>query len=96
MKRYSTSNIYIDYDGIQCECYLSKKRIKKAVYNCVYGALGADYIKHLEKYDVKASVYWHYGWCEPVLHIPMYDNYIGGLIGLGKYLGWRHCDEQNI
>lgn len=41
-------------------------------------------------------VYWHYGWREPVLYIPMYDNYIGGLIGLGKYLGWRHCDESNL
>lgn len=40
MKRYSISNIYIDYDGIQCKCYLSKNRIKKAVYNCIYGGLG--------------------------------------------------------
>lgn len=39
MKRYPISNIDIDYDGIQCECYLSKNRIKKAVYNCVYGVL---------------------------------------------------------
>lgn len=29
MKRYPISNIDIDYDGIQCECYLSKNRIKK-------------------------------------------------------------------
>lgn len=35
MKRYSISNIYIDYDGIKCECYLSKNKIKKAVYNCI-------------------------------------------------------------
>lgn len=39
MKKYPISNIYIDYDGIQCECYLSKNRIKKAAYNCIYGAL---------------------------------------------------------
>lgn len=89
MKRYSISNIYIDYDGIQCECYLSKNRIKKAVYNCIYGGLGTDYIKDLVKYSVKVSVYWDYGWGEPVLYIPMYASYIGDLIGLGKYLGWR-------
>lgn len=29
MKKYPISNIYIDYDGIQCECYLSKNRIKE-------------------------------------------------------------------
>ena len=89
MKRYPTSNIYIDYDGIQCECYLSKNRIKKAVYNCIYGALGSDYIKDLVKYNVKVSVCWHYDWDEPVVNIPMYADYIGDMIGLGKYFGWR-------
>lgn len=89
MKRYPISNIYIDYDGIQCECYLSRNRIKKAVYNCVYGALGGSYIKDLVKYNVKLSVYWHYGWDEPVVYIPMYADYTGDVIGLGKYLGWR-------
>lgn len=89
MNRYSISNILIDYDGIQCECYLSKNRIKKAVYNCVYGALGADYIKDFEKRNIKVKVYWHYEWEEPVVYIPTHDDVIGGLIGLGKYLGWR-------
>lgn len=89
MKKYPIRNIYIDYDGIQCECYLSKNRIKKAVYNCIYGALGGDYIKDLVKYNVKVSVRWYYGWDEPVVYIPMYADYIGYLIGLGEYLGWR-------
>ena len=88
MKRYSISNIYIDYDGIQCECYLFKNKIKKAVYNCIYGALGGDYIKDLVQYNVKVSVYWHYGWSEPVVYIQMYAGYIVNMIGLGKYLGW--------
>lgn len=81
MKRYPIRNIYIDYDGIQCECYLSKNRIKKAAYNCIYG----NYIKDLVKYNVKVSVCWHYDWDEPAVYIPMYEGYIG----LGKYLGWR-------
>lgn len=89
MKRYPIRNIQIDYDGIQVECYLSKSRIKKAVYNCVYGALGADYIKDLAKYNVKVIVYWHYGLDEPVVYIPLHVDGIGDLIGLGKYLGWR-------
>lgn len=94
MKKYPISNILIDYDGIQCECYLSKNRIKKAVYNCVYGALGIDYIKELAKHNVKVKVYWHYGCEEPCVYIPSYidgiGENIGDLIGLGKYLGWRH------
>lgn len=42
MKRYPINNIDIDYDGIQLECYLSKSRIKKAAYNCVYWHYGWD------------------------------------------------------
>lgn len=94
MKKYPISNILIDYDGIQDECYLSKNEIKKAVYNCVYGALGTDYIKDLAKHNVKVKVYWHYGWEEPCVYIPSYIDggveCIGDLIGLGKYLGWRY------
>lgn len=89
MKKYPIRNIYIDYDGIQCECYLSRNRIKKAVYNCIYGALGSDYIKDLAKYNVKVSVCWNYDWDEPAVYIPMYADYTSDLIGLGKYLGWR-------
>lgn len=82
MKKYPTSNIYIDYEGIQSKSYVSKNRIKKAVYNCLYGGC----IKYLVKYNVKVTVYWHYGWNEPVVYIPRYGDYIG----LGKYLGWRY------
>lgn len=57
MKRYPINNIDIDYDGIQFACHLSKNRIKKAAYNCVYGALGTDYIKDLAKYADKLSYY---------------------------------------
>lgn len=38
MKHYSIRNICIDYDGIQCESYLSRNRIKRAV---IHG-LGKD------------------------------------------------------
>ena len=34
-----------------------KVELKKAAYNCVYGALGTDYIKDLAKYNVKVSYY---------------------------------------
>lgn len=96
MKRYTIRNIQIDYDAIQLECYLSKNRIKKAVYNCVYGALGSDYIKDLAKHNVKVRVYWHYGWDEPVVYIPSYVDVIGDLIGLGKYLGWKSYQNMLI
>ena len=29
------------------------------------------------------------GWHEPAVYIPMYADYIGDMIGLGEYLGWR-------
>lgn len=45
MKRYPINNIDIDYDGIQLECYLSKSRIKKAAYNCVYGDKLTRYLR---------------------------------------------------
>ena len=93
MCKYPMCNIYIEYDGIQCECYLSKNKIKKAVYNCVYGGLGNNYIKSLGKYNVRIYVSWHYGWDEPVVYIPAYvddkGECVANQIGLGKYLGWR-------
>lgn len=88
MTRYPISNIDIDYDGIQCECYLSKNRIKRAVCNCVYGALGTDYIKDLAKHNVKVKVYWNYKWSQPVIHIPQAKGYPAVIHGLGKDLGW--------
>ena len=45
MKRYSIRNIYIDYDGIQCECCVSKNKLKKVVYNYVYTKLGNDWLR---------------------------------------------------
>ena len=89
MNKYPMHNIHIEYDGIQCECYLSKSKIKKAVFNYIYGALDAEYRKDLLKYNVRIYVSWDYDWDEPAIYIPMYADYIGDLIGLGKYLGWR-------
>lgn len=87
MKRYSISNIYIDYDGIQCECYLSKNRIKKVVYNFIYG-LGSEYLCAMSSHSIQVSVYWYYVWDEPVIIIPMFDSWNGIMHGLGKDLGW--------
>ena len=89
MCKYPMHNIYIDYDGIQCECYLSKCKIKKAVFNYIYGVLNADYRKDLLKYNVRINVYWHYGWNEPVIQIPEFGSYIGDMVGLAHYFGWR-------
>lgn len=94
MCKYPMYNIYIDYDGIQCGCYLSKSKIKKAVFNYIYGALNPEYRKDLLKYNVKINVYWFYEREEPVVYIPSFlddtGECIGDLIGLGKYLDWRY------
>lgn len=37
MKHYSISNIHIDYDSITNEQYVSKSKLKKVVYNFIYG-----------------------------------------------------------
>lgn len=89
MKKYSVSNIYIDYDGIQCECYVSKNKLKKVVYNYVYTTLGNECLRRMEELNIQVGVWWHYGWDQPVLHVPMFDDYIGVMHGLGKDLGWR-------
>lgn len=88
MKHYSIRNIYIDYDGIQCESYLSKNRIKRAVYNFIYGQINTPILDYLEEHDLKVSVYWDYKWSQLVIHIPQAKGYPATIHGLGKDLGW--------
>lgn len=88
MKHYSISNIYIDYDGIQCESYLSRSRIKRAVYNFIYGQINTHILDYLEEHNLKVSVYWNYKWSQPVIHIPQAKGYSALIHGLGKDLGW--------
>lgn len=87
MKHYSIRNIYIDYEGIQCECYLSRNRIKRAVYNFIYGQISTSMLDQMEKHNIKVSVYWHYSWWQPVVYIPPFCNYIDVLYQLGDDLG---------
>ena len=89
MKHYSIRNIYIDYEGIQCECYLSRNRIKRAVYNFIYGQINTPILDYLEEHNLKVSVYWNYKWCQPVIHIPQAKGYPAVIHGLGKDLGWH-------
>lgn len=56
MKKYPIRNIYIDYDGIQCECYISKNKLKKVVYNCVYTKLGNDWLRCMEELNIQVGV----------------------------------------
>lgn len=85
MRYYSIRNIYIDYDGIQCECYVSRNRLKKAVYNFIYGQINTPI---LEEHNLKVSVFWNYKWSQPVIHIPQAKGYPAVIHGLGKDLGW--------
>lgn len=81
MKKLPISNIEIDYDSIQelwClyewEC-LSKREIKRAVYNFVYGHLDRDYFEALSAVNAQIEVYWHAGWNEPVVRCPSVPGY---------------------
>lgn len=56
MKHYSIRNIYIDYEGIQCECNLSRNRIKRAVYNFIYGHINTPILDYLEEHNLKVAV----------------------------------------
>lgn len=76
MKKFPVSNIDIDYDVIQdewsfyeCEC-LSKREIKRAVYNFVYGQLCNDHLEKLAAENARIIANWHYGWNEPVVRVP--------------------------
>ena len=86
MKHYSISNFNIDYDGIQSECNISKSKIKKVVYGIIYTQFTNDFLNSMEKHNIRVSVYWHYGWNQPVMHVPMFNDYIEVMYELGKYL----------
>ena len=88
MRHYSIRNIYIDYDGIQCECYLSRNRIKRVVYNFIYGQINTPILDYLEEHDLKVGVYWDYKRLQPVIHIPQAKGYPAVIHELGKDLGW--------
>lgn len=76
MKKLPVSNIEIDYDSIQelWRIYewelLSKREIKRAVYNFVYGHLDRDYFETLAAESARIEVYWHAGWNAPVVRFP--------------------------
>ena len=40
----------------------------------------------MEKYNIKVSVYWHYDWNQPVMYVPMHNDYIDVMYELGEYL----------
>ena len=87
MKHYSIRNICIDYDGIRNEQYISKSKLKKVVYNFIYGQISTSMLDQMEKYNIKVSVYWHYSWWQPVVYIPQFCDYIDVLYQLGDDLG---------
>lgn len=67
--------------------YISKSKLKKVVYNFIYGQINTSMLDQMEKHNIKVSVYWHYGWCQPVVYIPQFCDYIDVLYQLGDDLG---------
>lgn len=94
MKHYSIRNIHIDYEGIQCERYVSKNKLKKVVYNYVYTKLDDDWLKRMEELNIQVGVWWHYGCDQPVLNVPAFDDQIGVMHCLGKDLGWFNKSSE--
>lgn len=92
MKHYSIRNICIDYDGITNERYISKSKLKKVVYNFIYGQISKSMLDDMEKHNIKVSVYWHYDWWRPVVCIPPFCDYVDVLYELAEDLGW-YCYE---
>lgn len=92
MKHYSIKNICIDYDGITNEQYISKSKLKKVVYNFIYGQISTSMLNQMEKHDIKVSVYWHDSWWQPVVYIPPFCDYADVLYELGEDLG-LYCYE---
>lgn len=86
MKHYSIRNICIDYDGIRNEQYIFKRKLKKVVYNFIYGQLSTFMLGYMEKHNIKVSVYWDYSWWQPVVYIPPFCGCIDVLYQLGDDL----------
>lgn len=87
MKHYSIRNICFDFDGIRNECYISKSELKKVVYNFIYGQITTSMLDDMETHNIKVSVYWHYGWGQPVVYVPPFCDYMNVLYELGEDLG---------
>lgn len=87
MKHYSIRNIDIDYDGITNEKYVSKSKLKKFVYNFIYGQISTSMLDDMEKHNIKVRVYWHYSLRQPVVYIPTFCGYMDVLYQLGDELG---------
>lgn len=87
MKHYSIRNICIDYDGIRNEQHISKSKLKKVVYNFIYGQISTSMLDQMEKHNIKVSVYWHYSWWQPVVYIHQFCDYMDVLYQLGDDLG---------
>lgn len=88
MKHYSIRNICIDYDGITNERYISKSKLKKVVYNFIYGQISKSMLDDMEKYNIKVSVYWKYDWCQPVIYVPPFGDHWNALYGMSDGFGW--------
>ena len=78
MKKFAVTNIDIDYDEIRGEwrC-LSKREIKRAVYNFVYGHLSYDHLEELVDENAQIKAYWHYGLDAPVVLVPSTQGWVG-------------------
>lgn len=76
MVKFPVKNIDIRYDVIQDEwlfrqCdYLSKRKIKRVVYDFVYGRLNNDHLEKLGNANARIEVYYHAGWNAPVVSCP--------------------------
>lgn len=88
MKHYSITSICIDYDGIRNERYISKSKLKKVVYNFIYGNINTVFLDRMEKHNIKVSVYWHYDWNQPVIYVPSFCGFYSILYELAEDLGW--------
>lgn len=78
--------------GITNERYISKSKLKKVVYNFIYGQISKSMLDDMEKHNIKVSVYWHYDWWQPVVYIPPFCDYVDVLYELAEDLGW-YCYE---
>lgn len=84
---FPINNILIDYDEIQEEwrC-LSKRQIKRAVYNFVYGYLSYDHLEELANENAQIKAYWHYEWDAPVVLVPSTQGWCGDLYDITEEL----------
>ena len=95
MKKFAVTNIDIDYDEIQGEwrC-LSKRQIKRAVYNFVYGYLNYEHLEELANENAQIKAYWHYGWDAPVVLVPSTQRWCDDLHDITEELERQTAIEK--